>query len=136
MEITAYQIHNVLKVYSRQLCRGKSIECQKGLGLTSSVDQINISSEGRRQAVIEKVATNIIDRITSYGPQSDVEHEIVNQLKNEFGKEESTEFVYNQIDVNNNKITSKLSVESPDFILSRLEELTKEAVDKRMEKAR
>ncbi|MDD2388852.1 MAG: hypothetical protein PHP23_03860 [Desulfobacterales bacterium] len=136
MEITAYQIHNVLKVYSRQLCRGKSIECQKGLGLISSIDQINISSEGRRQAVIEKVATNIIDRITSYGPQSDVEHEIVNQLENEFGKEESTEFVYNQIDVNNNKITSKLSVEGPDFILSRLEELTKEAVDKRMEKAR
>lgn len=136
MEITTYQIHNVLKVYSRQLSRNRSIERRKAFGMETSLDNISISSEGRRQSVIDKVAGDIINRITDYGPQSDVEHEIVNQLKTGLGEKDLSEFVYNRIDENNQKTTSKLSVEDSGFVLNRLEELTKEAVDKRMEKSR
>jgi len=134
MEITSYQIHNVLKTYSRQLSRSKGFDRRNASGSTAPADKINISSEGRRQAIIDKVSADIVNRITSFGPQNEEEHGIVNQLKQEFVTEGVTEFAYNQIDENNNKISSKLPLKDSNFILKRLEQLTKNTVDKNMEK--
>ena len=139
MEIPSYQIHNVLKVYSRQVSQTKMIERSKTLGKKMSPDKINLSAEGKRKAIIEKVASDIVERITSFGPQSDMDHEIVNKLKSELGKEidfkkkGDRNFVFNVIDENNNKVKTTLSVEDTDFVFKRLDQLAKELVDKNME---
>ena len=139
MEIPSYQIHNVLKVYSRQVSQTKMIERSKTLGKKTSSDKINLSAEGKRKAIIEKVASDIVERITNFGPQSDMDHEIVNKLKNELGKEIDFKkkgdrtFVFNVIDENNNKVKTTLSVEDTDFVFKRLDQLAKELVDKNME---
>ncbi len=139
MEIPAYQIHKVMKVYTKQLSQSKIIERQKALGNKSSNDKINISAKGKRQAVIDKVANDIVNRITTFGPKEEVDHEIVDQLEKEIGKKvdfrqkQTSQFVFNVIDENNKKTTTSLSVEDSSFLLGRLEQLTKDMVDKKME---
>ena len=122
-----------------QVSQTKMIERSKTLGKKASSDKINLSAEGKRKAIIEKVASDIVERITNFGPQSDMDHEIVNKLKNELGKEidfkkkGDRNFVFNVIDENNNKVKTTLSVEDTDFVFKRLDQLAKELVDKNME---
>lgn len=139
MQIPSYQIHNVLKVYSKQVSQTRIIERNKTLGKKLGSEKINLSAEGKRKAIIERVAADIVDRITNYGPQNDVDHEIVDQISTELGKEinfkKNTEhqFIFNVIDGNNNKTKTTLSVEDSNFVIKRLDQLAKEAVDKNME---
>ena len=139
MDIPSYQIHNVLKVYSRQVSQTKMIERNKSLGKMISSDKINLSAEGKRKAIIEKVASDIVERITNFGPQNEVDEEIVNQVKKELGKDidfrrqNDHQFVFNVLDENNNKIKTTLSVEDTDFVIKRLDQLAKAVVDKNME---
>lgn len=139
MDIPSYQIHNVMKVYSRQISQGKFIGRGKDAGGGSSTDRITLSSEGRRQEIIDRVASSIVERIARYGPTSPEEKDIVDRLEKEigqklsFGTESSGEFVFNLMDRENNKTTEKLSIEDTGFVLKKLEELAKKAVDKNME---
>ena len=142
MYIPNYQIHNVLKVYSRQVSQSRIIERQKDLATKTSADKIDISAEGKRKMIIDKVAADIVDRITQFGPKDPIEQDIVNQLRNEIGNpvesnkenEQDQDFVYNVIDDENNKTTNSLSMEGTHFITKRLEQLAKEEVDRNMEK--
>ena len=139
MHVPSYQIHNVLKVYSRQVSQSRILERQKRLGAIPSVDSINLSSEGKRKVVIDKVAADIVDKITRFGPQDRVEHNIVNQLQDELGQKveingkKGTDFVYNTIDNNNNKTTNKLPVNGSSFLTTRLKQIAQEEVNKNME---
>jgi hypothetical protein len=139
--IPSYQIHNVLKVYSRQVSQSRIVERQKELSTKTSVDKIDISAEGKRKTIVDKVAADIVDRITQFGPRDPIEQDIVNQLQNELGKpaelneetEQHQEFVFNVIDAENKKTTNSLSLEGTHFITRRLEQLAKEEVDRNME---
>lgn len=139
MDIPSYQIHNVMKVYSRQISQGKFINRGINAGRPSSMDKITLSSEGRRQEIVDRVASSIVERIAKHGPNSPEEREIVDRLEEEigqklsFGTETTGEFVFNVIDRDNNKTTEKLSMEDTGFVLKKLEELAKKAVDKNME---
>ena len=138
MEIPTYQIHKVMKVYTRQLSQSKMLEKQKAAAGKSSMDKINISAEGKRQAIIEKVANDVVERITSFGPKDEFDQEIVDRLEQEVGgkvdfkKSKASTFEFNVIDGDNNKTTNTVSVKNSDYLLNRLEQLTKEAVNKNM----
>jgi hypothetical protein len=145
MQIPSHQIHNVLKVYSKQLSQTRIIERQKALGKSAGSDKINISAEGKRQAIIEKVATDIVERITSSGPRDEIEQEIINKLEDEIGQSidfkanqgdnvayQNNEFIFNVIDGDNEKTTNTLHVNDASLLLKRLEQLAKEAVDRNM----
>ena len=102
------------------------------------MDKITLSSEGRRQEIIDRVASGIVDRIARQGPTNPEEKAIVDRLEEEigqqlsFGTESTGEFVFNIIDRENNKTKGKLSIEDTGFVLKKLEELTRKAVDKNM----
>jgi len=140
--IPSYQIHNVLKVYSRQVSQSRIIERQKELSAKTSADKIDISAEGKRKMIVDKVAADIVDRITQFGPRDPIEQDIVNQLQNELGKpvdsdeenEQDQNFVFNIIDDENKKTTNSMSMEGTHFITKRLEQLAKEEIDRNMEK--
>jgi len=139
MEIPTYQIHKVMKVYTRQLSQSKMLEKQKTAAGKSSMDKINISAEGKRQAIIGKVANDVVERITSFGPKDEFDQEIVDKLEQEIGgkvdfkKSKASTFEFNVIDGDNNKTTNTVSVKNSEYLLNRLEQLTKEAVNKNME---
>ncbi|MCF8075025.1 MAG: hypothetical protein K9K63_15075 [Desulfotignum sp.] len=64
MQIPAYQIQNVLRLYFKQLGEGKILE-KSGRFVMSSDTPRAISSEGTRQTIIDKVAAGIAEKIIS-----------------------------------------------------------------------
>jgi len=139
MQIPSYQIQNVLKVYSRQLSQGKIMSRNKfGNSNTNSADSVTLSSEGKRQAIIDKVAANIVDRIITEGPKEKTEEKITSQIEQELGKKinftrDRNQFTYTVIDENNQKSTRTLSVEDSKFIVERMTELARQVADSNME---
>ncbi len=137
MQIPSYQIQNVLKVYSRQLSQGKMLSKKFGTDNKVSADSVSISSEGKRQAIIEKVAANIVDKIITEGPKEENEAHITDQIEKELGKKinftKGKQFTYTTIDDNNNKTTQTLSVEDSQFVVKRMTELARQVADNNME---
>lgn len=139
MQIPSYQIQNVLKVYSRQLSQGKILSRNKfGNANKVSADSVTISSEGKRKAIIDKVAANIVDRIITEGPKEKSEEKITHQIEQELGKKinfakDKNQFTYTVINENNEKVTHTLSVEDSKFIVKRMTELAREVADSNME---
>ena len=139
MQIPSYQIQNVLKVYSRQLSQGKLLSRNKfGSDNKVSADSVSISSEGKRQAIIDKVATSIVDRIITEGPKEKNDEQITDQIEKELGKKidfskGKNQFTYTTVDEDNNKITHTLSVEDSKFVVQRMTELARQVADTNME---
>ena len=139
MQIPSYQIQNVLKVYSRQLSQGKILSRNKFSQASKiSADNVTLSSEGKRKAIIDKVAANIVDKIITEGPKEKSEEKITSQIEQELGKKinfskEKNQFTYTVIDENNEKVTHTLSVEDSNFIVKRMTELAREVADSNME---
>ena len=141
MQIPSYQIQNVLKVYSRQLSQGKLLSRSNKFGTDNKVsaDSVKISSEGKRQAIIDKVANNIVDRIITEGPREKDDAHITGQIEKELGKKidfttkGKNQFTYTTVDQDNNKVTRTLSVEDSRFVVKRMTELARQVADTNME---
>jgi len=139
MQIPSYQIQNVLKVYSRQLSQGKLLSRNKfGSDNKVSADSVSISTEGKRQAIIDKVASGIVDRIITEGPKEKNDEQITDQIEKELGKKidfskGKNQFTYTAVDENNNKVTQTLSVEDSKFVVERMTELARQVADTNME---
>ena len=138
MQISSYQMHHVLNDYGRRLGQNKTAPKQKSADPKEPLDKIRLSAEGKRQSVIEQVAASIVDRITRFGPQDEMDQKIMDQLQGEIDKQpelegrKASEFVFNVIDEKQGKTTNTLSAENSNALLHRLEELTRETVDKNM----
>ena len=136
MHVSTYQIHNVLNVYSKQLSQDKSAPKLKSGYKRGLADQINLSPEGKRRATIEKVAQEIISKISDYGAKNErkteqkdlFEDKEQKRFKSDHKREAA--FVFNVIDELNKKRTTALSVKDTDFLVNRLDQLAKEAVEK------
>ena len=139
MYVPSYQMHNVLNVYSKQL-RNNMASGKKEKGPDRlPADQVKLTPEAKRQATIEKVSKEIVDKITRFGSGENKRDKFTEQAKIEPQKEtavtETSEatFVFNVIDTINKKITNKLSVEGSSFLVQRLEQLSKEDSDNKTE---
>ncbi len=138
MQIPSYQIQNVLKVYSRQLSQGKMLSKSK-LGSYGNVyaDSVTISSEGKRQGIINKVAASIVERITTEGPKAHNDEQITGQIEKELGKKidftkGKKQFTYTTVDENDNMVVKTLSVEDSQFVVRRMTELARKVADDNM----
>jgi hypothetical protein len=63
MVISAYQVNNVLRVYSDQLRQGKMAQRFKDES-GQAPDQVSISSEARKNAIIERIAADVLESVT------------------------------------------------------------------------
>ena len=136
MYVSTYQIHNVLNVYSKQLSQDRSAPKLKSGNQKHLADQINLSTEGKRRATTEKVAQDILSKISDYGSKNESKiseqdlsrGKVENHYESDYKKEAA--FVFNVIDELNKKTTTALSVKDTDFLVNRLEQLAKNAVEK------
>jgi len=139
MQIPSYQIQNVLKIYSRQLSQGKILSKNKFANADEiSANSVTISSEGKRQAIIDKVALNIVNRIITESPKEKTKDKVLRQIEKELGKKinftkEKNQFTYTEIDENNQKIIHILSVEDSKFIVQRMTELARKIADSKQQ---
>ena len=135
MLVSSYQIHNVLNVYSKQLSQDRSAQKPKPGKIKTPSDQIKLSTEGKRRAMMESVAQEIINKISHYGSEGRIKKEnqdvtrenVKNSLESDNKKE--TGFVFNVIDNLNQKTTTALSVKDTKFLIERLEELAKDPLE-------
>lgn len=136
MVISAYQVNNVLRVYGDQLRNNRLSDRPKNTN-TRSPDRINISVEAKRKAIIDNIANSIVDRITNYGPQDNVEEEVSKNLEDEYGvqlaitRKSPTDLIFKVID-ENGETKNSLSIKDSKFSRYQLEEITSETVDENM----
>jgi hypothetical protein len=114
MQITNYQMQNVLKVYSRQLSKNTLSKNPNHPGKKQQADKISISIEGKLKAIYNNVTADIVNRITR-GDQGDnpekTELETAKQFQHKIEEENNnkTGFLYNTLD-NSKKMTNSLSI--------------------------
>ena len=136
MVITPYQINNVLRVYGTQLRQNRASNRSKDSN-TRSPDRISISADAKRKAIIGKIASDIVDKISQYGPHDSVEKEVFKKLEDEYGvnlavtRKNPNDLIFKVIDENGETINS-LSIEDSMFLRYKLEEITKDTVNKNM----
>ena len=135
MFVSSYQIQNVLNTYSKQLSQGRSAQRQEGETRKQLSDQIQLSTEGKRRATIEKVAKDILSKIADFGSNGQVEKHAQpraggNAKKTiESDDKKESAFVFNVIDNYNQKTTTALSVQDTNFLINKVEQLAKDAVE-------
>jgi len=114
MYLRPYQIHSVLKTYTNKLIRQKEEPIR---------EQTRIPVEGKRQAVIKKVAEDIIYKITQIGFQHKNICEINarQRYNSEKQSEADNQFVYNSIDTDNQKRTCTFSVKNSSELIKDLD---------------
>ena len=118
MHIPAYQIHNVLNTYSLQLFKAGTVTQNADSGSDSSPSRI--SPETSRMAVIDKVAAEIVQRITRldtftarHVAPSPVPTGRTDTLHTEI---QNNQFVFNTLDIHNIKTSRTLSIEDSIFL--------------------
>jgi len=137
MLIQSYQIHNVLNVYRRQLSQAKPNQVGSSGNRGGGKDTVQISVEGKSQSIMEKVAENVLKKITNVEPGFDFGQELAEQVRSDadyasvVGKD--NRFVFNTIEDDNRKETRSIAVDDSQVLMSRLNELAKAAVDRRNE---
>jgi len=135
MFVYSYQIHNVLNAYSKQLSQDRKAQKQEAESKKQLSDQIQLSAEGKRRATIEKVAKDILSKISDYGANGQIKNDEQslsggkgkNTIESDNKKE--TPFVFNVMDDLNQKTTTALSVKDTNFLTNRVEQLAKDAVE-------
>ena len=70
MNIPSYQMDNILNAYSRQLRRNRSVASRTRSESDPHLDQIRLSSEGKRRAALKKVKEDILTFMNSLGSQT------------------------------------------------------------------
>ena len=134
MFVPSYQMHNVLNVYSKKLRHNITTKDQN-ISEKSSTDRADLTSEGKRRSTIEKVSKEIFDKIIQFGSQADSPLQKSEQVKKEMDEEiaavktNETGFVFNVIDGINKKTTNTISVEDSNFLIQRLEQLSKDTME-------
>jgi hypothetical protein len=135
MIISNYQIHNVLKVYTSQLSKGRAAERQKTSTRKSLSDALSISSPSKKQGLIDRVSADIVDRITRKDAQEDIDREMVDRLPDEVkddceaNGDQKRQFIYNVLTGDAGKVTKAISVDGSDFLIDRLEQLAGESAE-------
>ena len=137
MTINTYQVHNVLRAYGKQLTTGRRVARQAAKEVPAPSDKITISSEARRKSVVDKVTSDIIDRIYQEGPSQALEKEVFKELEDEFGNplsigRQGTEMVFKAIGKRVGKEIQDLSAQDSDRLRIRLEEIMRDKVQQNM----
>lgn len=116
MYIHSYQIHNVLNVYRKQLSHRPGGNSSHSPRTTNVSDRIEISSDGQRKSIMDKISTEIVERITQTSPENQFDKLMTDQLSNESQQpagvpsQAPSDFKYTVIDEQNRKVTNSLTI--------------------------
>ena len=128
MHITNYQMHNVLKVYTNHLSKERTHKSGQPKIRKPNSDMVRISDEGKRQNLIEKVAADIVARITKEGINASSSTKANNKKDNVSHhtslEKNNARFEYNVMNGSAEKESNSLSVENAGFLIRRIEEMT------------
>jgi hypothetical protein len=136
MGISTYQINNVLRVYGNQLRQGR-FAGQTSSENKRSPDMVTITAGSKRDAVIEKVSTDMLERIGQNGPQSQDEKNAFQKLQDDYGQrlimsqKNGNEFEFKAIDETGSTV-SDIPVATSDNLLEKLQAHIRATVSQNM----
>ena len=137
MVISSYHVNNVLRVYGDQLRQSRTSNRPKN-AKTASPDRISISDKAKRRVIVDKIASDIVEKLANYGSQEkveEVEEEVSKNLENEYGvqlditRNSPNDLLFKIIDENGETLNS-LSIENSEFLRYKLKEVSKETAEK------
>lgn len=134
MHIQSYQIHNVLNVYRRTLAQNDGQGSGRNLAQAGNIGAEGLCGREKNQSIMDKVAADVIRKVTAIDPASDFEHEMIRQASRDekrsahFHKE--SEFVFNTIVGDTGKETRSIAIDSSRMLMRQLDELAKSATDR------
>ena len=134
MVISSYHVNNVLRVYGDQLRQGKNSDGSNG-SEKSSPDRFSISDSAKRRVIVNKIAADILEKITNFGPEENFNEEVTKNLEDEYGvqlditRKSPNDLLFKIIDENGETLNS-LSIENSEFLRYKLEEIDKATAEK------
>lgn len=133
MLIPSYQIHNVLDVYRKQLSQGSRTDHRRPEPSAAKSDHVGPAEEGPRQAIIDRVAAEIADRIVHEGIPNSISGASAQAndkaALNRPQKRDVT-FTYTAIDENDRKIVQTLPLKEIGHLLDKVAAGTQAAPDR------
>ena len=124
MVILEHHINNVLRVYGDQLHQSMIYSRTEDTD-TNTPERIRISAKTRRETILDDIISNIIERITQFGPHHNVEKKVSIKLESEHKKplaineDRHNKLIFKEIDGNGETINS-LSIEDSRFLMNKL----------------
>jgi hypothetical protein len=133
MQVSSYQMHNMLECYSKKLSRARAGEKPADGGPKKMTEEAAWSPESRRQATMEKISRQVLDKVTGVVAHTRSQEETSPDRPSsdgditDGGEPPATEFTFNVIDAINRKRTSRLPVGDPAAIIRRLDQMAEKA---------
>jgi len=129
MQVSSYQMQNVLECFGRRLSRMRKNE-KPAEGLPKKIaDEQALSAESSRQATMEKISRQVLDKVTDVVALSLSQEKTAPESPENGGDADAapdpagTEFTFNVIDAINRKRTGRLSMGDPAALFRRLDRM-------------
>lgn len=86
MTLRSLYVRNMLRGYDRQLVTGRRLaRYTRGLAAAGLEDEVRISREAKRRALVERVAREIVENLILSGSDNPLVASIKQQLNDDFG---------------------------------------------------
>ena len=124
------QIQNVIRAYGQRVNKGSLARVRPSLP-QSVTDSITISSEAKNKQIADKVASEIISRVTGKNSEEMLNYGLVDRLGAELGgkldissdKEKRGGFRFRVVDPEKGEVIKELNTEDLQQVVSRIKEL-------------
>jgi len=135
MQIPTHQIHNVLNAYANRL--KKKHDAENGAIAKMPEDLFSTYSvEDKRRLIINKISSDIIDRIARSNPlhrpvDSEITFSDPSPHQNQSQNDPQTELLrYNILTKDGKKISANMKIPDSDFLIKQLEEIARKDSEK------
>jgi hypothetical protein len=129
MQVTSYQMHNVLECYRKKLSRTPGNEKSANFPSKKMVGDLALSPETSRMATMDKISQQVLDKVTDVVAFSNSPDPSRNETQGNTGGGESVgepateEFKYHVMDSINHKRTARLPMGDPAALARRLDQM-------------
>ena len=129
MQVTSYQMRNVLDCFCKKLSQTRKQEKQEGPLTPKMTGEMALTLEGSRKATMDKISEQVLHKINEAGgltqPPAQASEALFggNGAADDAGEHAETSFTFNVIDAIDQKRTATLAVGNTTALIRRLDRL-------------
>ena len=128
MQVTSYQMRNVIDCFCKKLSQTRKQEQPQAAFTPKMADAMALTPESNRKATMDKISEQVLNKINEAGgliqppaqaPRTELEG---NSAADEAGEHRDARFTFNVIDAIDQKHTATLAVENASALIRRLDQ--------------
>ncbi len=142
MTVTTHNVRDVMRTYGRQVSRGRRLRSSRTQAIPPELtDQVKLTAEVRRRSVIETIAGQIVDNLTTHQPglEKGVERQALDQLSEEVGypldvieDEQTGQLTFVVVKPDTGEVAAMLTAEDSTRLTDRLYQIISRTIDRNM----